>query len=173
MTRLPIVLVGLPGAGKSTVGSLLAERLGTNFVDFDRIIEARAGKSVARIFVDDGEEAFRRLEASVGAEQLTGPPAVLAPGGGYVLDASARRMALDKALVIYLETSPGVAARRLAGNNDRPLLRGFEPALRLRQLLEQREPAYLEAQERVTTDDRSPEAVVTKVEELARSKAGW
>lgn len=173
MNRLPILLVGLPGAGKSTVGPLVARRLGTNFVDFDRVIEARAGKDIARIFMDDGEATFRRLEATVGAEQLAGPPAVLAPGGGYVLEEAARRMALEKTLVVYLETSPAVAARRLAGSTDRPLLKGFEPTLRLRQLLEQREAVYLEAHERVTTDDLTPESVAGRVAELARTKAGW
>ena len=173
LSRKSIVLVGLPGSGKSTVGPLLARRLGAVFVDLDRAIESRAGKSVARIFEEDGEAAFRALESRLGAEVLAGPPSVLAPGGGYVLNDDARREALEKALVVYLETSPGVASRRLDGQNDRPLLKGFDKALRLRQLLEQREGAYLEAQGRVMTDSLTPEQVTSGLVELARTQGGW
>jgi len=173
LTKRSLLLVGLPGAGKSTVGPLLAELLGAPFVDFDRTIEMRAGRSVARLFEEQGEAAFRALEAQLGSELLAGPPAVLAPGGGYVLDAATRRQALEKALLVYLETSPSVAARRLAGQEDRPLLKGFDRTLRLRQLLEQREAVYLEAQCRVTTDLGSPVEVAAQVAELARTLGGW
>lgn len=173
MAKRPIVLVGLPGAGKTTVGRLVAERLGAPFADFDRLIEDRIGKSVARIFSEDGEGVFRDLEAAIGAEQLAAEPSVLSPGGGYVLDERSRLLALQLALVVYLETSPAAAAQRLAGQADRPLLRGFEPTLRLRQLMEQRESVYLQAQSRVTTDGRTPEEVADVVAELARAQGGW
>ena len=173
LSRRHIILAGLPGAGKSTVGRLAASLLDTQFVDFDRAIEQRAGKPVARIFAEDGESAFRALESEVGMELLRGEPAVLAPGGGYFTDDARRRAALAAGYAIYLETSPSVAARRLKGVEVRPLLAGFDPVLRLRQLLEQREAGYLEAPGRVTTDYLAPEQVAARVVELARSEAGW
>jgi shikimate kinase len=164
----PLVLVGLPGSGKSTVGPLVAEALGVPFVDLDRVIEAEAGKSVARIFEEEGEGAFRAMEARLGAGVLAGPPCVLAPGGGYFLDADLRRRTLASSLVVYLATAPAEAARRLGSSQDRPLLRGYVPALRLRLLLEQREPLYREAQQLVTTDGRTPSEVAAELVELAR-----
>jgi shikimate kinase len=173
LTRRTVVLVGLPGSGKTTVGALVARRLGATFTDLDQVVEARAGKSISRIFAEDGEPAFRTLESRAGAELLSGVPGVLAPGGGFLLDERNRRLALEKALLVYLDTSPSVAARRLEGQDDRPLLKGFQPVLRLHQLLEQRRESYLQAQGRVTTDDRTPEEVAHAVTELARKQGGW
>lgn len=173
LSRRHLVLVGLPGSGKSTVGRLVANRLGAPFADFDFLIEQRAGKSVARIFAEDGEAAFRALEATIGAEQLTGPPSVLAPGGGYVLNAVQRRLAIAMGYVVYLVTSPAVAARRLEGQEARPLLKGFDPVLRLQQFLEQRRDVYLEAQGLVTTDGLDREVVADQVAQLARTCGGW
>ncbi len=173
MKRRHVVMIGLPGAGKTTVGRLVAERLGAPFTDFDTIIEERAGKSIERIFAEDGEPAFRALEATIGAEALAGEPAVLSPGGGYFQDAVQRRLALSLGYVVYLMTSPSVAARRLEGSHPRPLLKGFEPALRLHLLLEQRRGTYLEAQARVMTDLLTPEAVADDVAQLARTHGGW
>src|SRR5258708_15415593 len=85
-----VVLVGLPGSGKTTVGTLAAGELGAPFTDLDVVIAARAGKSVGAIFAEQGEPAFRALEASVGTELLAGPPLILAPGGGFFADAKLR-----------------------------------------------------------------------------------
>ncbi len=168
-----VILVGLPGSGKTTVGRLAAGLLGAPFVDLDSLVEARAGKSVERIFADMGEEAFRALESEIGAEVLAGPAGVFAPGGGFFTDRSRRLQSLAAGYVIYLETSPSVASRRLSGLTDRPVLKGFDRTLRLRQLLEQREGAYLEAHGRVSTDWLKPEQVAAKVVELARSEGAW
>lgn len=164
----PLVLVGLPGSGKSTVGPLVAEALAVPFVDLDRAIETEAGKSVARIFDEDGEGAFRAMEARLGAALLSGPPCVLAPGGGYFVDPDVRGRTLACALVIYLVTAPAEAARRLGSSQDRPLLRGYVPDLRLRLLLEHREALYRQAQQSVRTDGRTPAEVAAEVSELAR-----
>src|SRR5438552_8071706 len=110
LNRRHVLLVGLPGAGKTSAGGVAAGRLGARFVDFDALIEARAGKSVASIFAEDGESAFRALESSVGAEQLALSPAVLAPGGGYMQMEGQRRHALALSYAIYLRTSPVEAA---------------------------------------------------------------
>lgn len=168
-----VILVGLPGSGKTTVGRLVAERLGARFADLDEEIEARMGKSIARIFADDGEAAFRALEAELGEALLAGPPQVIAPGGGYVMDPVRRRQALAEGLVVYLATTPRVAAERLSGSRPRPLLGGADPALGLAELLGQRRPAYLEAHQTVTTDGLTPEQVADRVVRLARTGAGW
>ncbi len=171
-----MILVGLPGSGKSTVGRMAAERLGAAWVDLDAVIAERAGKSIPRIFAEDGEPAFRALEAELGDGVLAGEAVVFSPGGGFILDPERRRHVLARGLVIYLETAPGVATARLTGAGgaaDRPLLKGGDPVMRITELLRQREPAYLEAHERVTTDADGPEEVAQRVAELARAKGGW
>lgn len=168
-----LVLVGLPGAGKTTVGALVARILDAPFVDFDQVIADRAGKSVPRIFAEDGEPAFRALEAALGAEMLAGAPAVLSPGGGYLADPLNRHRAIGTGYVVYLETSPAVAAARLGAGSDRPLLEAADPTARLVEILGQRQAAYLEAQGQVTTDGRSASDVAALVAELARAGAGW
>ena len=173
--RVPrhLVLVGLPGAGKTTVGRLVAGLLKAPFADFDELIEIRAGKTVARLFAEDGEGAFRAIEASLGAELLAGTPSVLSPGGGFLADPANRHRALTSGYVIYLETSPPVAASRVDDGVGRPLLEGPDALARLERLLGQRRAAYLEAHERVTTDGRTAADVARLVAELARAGAGW
>lgn len=172
-----VVLVGLPGSGKTTVGTLAARELGAPFTDLDAVIEARTGKSVSAIFAEQGEAAFRELEASVGAELLRGPPLILAPGGGFFADARLRAQTLEVAYALYMETSPAEAALRLQGTSDRPMLKGRERGLqveaRLAELLAQREAAYLEAQGRVRTDAKSAKDVAAEVVVLARTHGGW
>jgi shikimate kinase len=154
----PIVLVGAPGSGKSTVGPLLAERLRLPFTDVDAVIEDRAGRSVAEIFADDGEPAFRALEEQVTGE-LLGEPGVLSLGGGAILSAVTRK-ALRGHRVIWLEVSAATAVQRIRLNAARPLLLGNVRG-RLMQLLSERAPLYTEvATERVSTDRHSPEEVV-------------
>lgn len=173
LTRRHIVLVGLPGAGKSSAGKLAANELGASFADFDEHIEVRAGKSVERIFKEDGEAAFRALEFEAGSALLAGDPGVLAPGGGFFQDERGRLAALAKGLVIYLRTSPAEAARRLAHSAPRPLLQGHEPVVRLGELLAAREAAYLKAHQRVTTDALAVEEVAREIAKLARAEGGW
>jgi len=168
-----VILVGLPGSGKSTVGRLAAGLLGASWVDLDVVIEQRAGKPVARIFAEDGEPAFRALEAELGDGVLAGEPVVFSPGGGFITDPARRRRVIDRGLAIYLVTSPAVAASRVVEAANRPLLEGRDPAERMAELLRQRRDGYLEAPEKVTTDTATPRDVARRVAELARAKGGW
>ena len=153
-----VVLVGAPGSGKSTVGALLARRLGVPFTDVDAVIEDRAGRSIAEIFADDGEPAFRRLEGETTAELLL-QPGVLSLGGGAVLSATTRA-SLRGHRVVWLQVSAARAVSRVGLNEARPLLLGNVRG-RLIRLLAERTPLYAEvATEQVDTDDQDPEAVV-------------
>lgn len=173
MAKKHVILVGLPGSGKSAVGRLAAELLGARWVDLDVRIEQRAQKSVARIFAEDGEPSFRALEAELGDGVLAGEPVVFSPGGGFISDPERRRLVLERGLAIYLETSPAVAASRVGDAKHRPLLEGRDPAERMAELLRQRQAGYLEAHEKVTTDASKPRDVARLVAELARAKGGW
>jgi len=161
MQRPRVVLVGPPAAGKTTVGRLLADRLSVPFVDTDDLVVARAGKPVSEIFVDDGEEAFRRLEADAVAEALT-RDAVVALGGGAVL-AEQNRKRLAGHPVVLLAAGVPTSAARVGLNRDRPLLLG-NPRQQLRALLDARLPLYREvAVAEVATDDRTPDEVADAV----------
>lgn len=116
-----IVLVGFMGAGKTTVGRLLAARLGVPFTDSDHVVETRAGKPIRQVFADDGEPAFRQLEHEVIAELLTGTGRVLAVGGGAVGHPLTSKL-LAEAPVAYLRVSYGEAVARVGGDGGRPML---------------------------------------------------
>src|ERR1700733_8431944 len=150
-----IVLVGFMGAGKTTVGHLLSERLGLPFVDSDLVIEQRAGRSVRQIFAEDGESAFRELERQVVADLIDGPEAVLALGGGAA-EHPETKVRLKSAQVVYLHVGYAEAMERVAGDEYRPLLRKPDlDALYQRRLGVYDEVATLT----VATDGRRPEAV--------------
>ena len=157
-----VVLVGAPGAGKSTVGRRLARRWGVEFRDSDQMVEAEAGKSVADIFVDDGETAFRTRERDVIAAALDRPDGVLSLGGGAVLDASTRAR-LVAAPCVWLRVGVSEAAKRVGLNTARPLLLGNVRGT-LMTLLDERTPLYEEvAAWTVDTDGRTVDEVVAAV----------
>lgn len=157
------ILIGPPGAGKSTVGALLAERLGLSFTDTDAEIEATAGKPVSDIFVEDGEPAFRELEREAVARALTSTDGVIAVGGGAVLDPHTRQR-LAGLPVIYLETGLTEASKRVGLNQARPLLIGINPRATLKKLLDQRLPIYADlAWLTINTDEQEPEQIAAEI----------
>ena len=157
MSRAPndhartIALVGMMGAGKSTVGRLLAERLDLPFRDSDTEVERRAARPVRAIFAEAGEAAFRRLERSVVGE-LAGIRGVLALGGGAFADANTRALLRRHAVTIWLDASAATLAARLAQAIDRPLLDGSDLMGRVEALLAARRDAYAEADHQIATD---------------------
>jgi shikimate kinase len=163
------VLVGPPGAGKTTVGTLVAGRLGVPFRDTDADIEERAGRPIPDIFVEDGEPAFRALEAESVAAALGSYPGVLALGGGAVMN-EATQARLAGHTVVYLSVGVAAAAARVGLNRDRPLLLGNVRS-RLKALLEERVPTYEKvATAIVRTDGRSPDEVAADVLEAIRPR---
>lgn len=157
-SRRPVALVGMMGAGKSAVAALLGERLGASVADLDARIEAIEGRAIAELFESSGEAWFRRREGELLARVLDQGVRVIACGGGLVTDEAHRRLLRERCTVVWLEVTPGEAARRVsAGNADparqRPLLAGGDPERRLRELLEQRAARYAEVADlRIGTD---------------------
>lgn len=161
-TRPVVVLVGPPGAGKTTVGRLVAEGLGVGFRDTDADVAALAGKPVPDIFLDDGEARFRELEEQAVHAALGSHGGVLALGGGAVLSALTRRR-LSGQPVVFLSVEVADAARRVGLNRDRPLLLG-NVRQQLRALLDARDPLYREVAGRIVrTDGRSVQDVAAEV----------
>ena len=161
-TRPAAILIGPPGAGKTTVGALVAALLGLDFVDADEVIEQAVGKPVGDIFVQDGEQAFRALESAATARLIASHPGVLALGGGAVLDPGTRDL-LAGQRVVYLETGFTSAVRRTGLDAPRPLLLG-NPRARMKTLLEERLPVYASlAWITVPTDDREPEDIAGEI----------
>ncbi|MBB2942978.1 shikimate kinase [Actinoplanes lutulentus] len=162
-----VVLVGVMGAGKTTVGAALASRLGVPFADTDTIIEERAGKPIPEIFVDDGEDVFRAQERAVVAECVETFAGVLALGGGAILDEGTRKL-LTGQTVVFLEVGLSDAIKRVGLGSGRPLL-AINPRATLRHLMEQRKPLYLEvATHSVTTDGREPDDLADEITGLLR-----
>ncbi len=160
-----ILLTGMMGTGKTSVGRLLGRRLGWRFIDTDERVEAHAAVPVRTIFERDGEARFRELERAV-LEELPTRRAVIALGGGAVVAAENRTLLRDKGTLVWLDADPEVLAARLPADDERPLLAGLEGAARverLRQLRNERLAAYRSAELRVATDDRTPEAVCAAV----------
>jgi len=156
------ILIGPPGSGKTTVGALLAARLGVGFTDTDADVAAAAGKPVSDIFVEDGEPAFRELERAAVAHAIDGRSGVVAVGGGAVLDPRTQA-GLVGHTVVYLETGFAAAAKRVGLSQARPLLIG-NPRATLKILLDQRIPVYQRlATITVGTDDRQPADIAADI----------
>jgi shikimate kinase len=159
-----IVLVGMMGVGKSSIGRRLAARLGVPFVDADTEIEKAAGMSIADIFARHGEDDFRSGEARVIARLLDRGPQVMASGGGAVMNPSTSALIKAKGVSVWLNAEFEVLQRRISKRkSDRPMLQTADPAATLRQLLMEREPIYAQADLTVRSREVPHEAVVTEI----------
>src|SRR5580692_5822498 len=159
-----IVLVGMMGAGKSSIGRRLAARLNIPFVDADTEIETAAQMTIADIFARQGEDYFRSGEARVIARLLDGGPQVLATGGGAVMNADTRAAIKAKGVSIWLTADVDVLMRRInKRRHERPMLQAEDPAARLRELLAEREPAYALSDLTVQSREVPHEAIVTEI----------
>jgi shikimate kinase len=168
-----LVLIGLPGAGKSTVGRMVAERLQAGFVDIDTILIRKEGKPIALIFAEKGEPAFRDMERKEVEAALANLPAVIAPGGGWAAQPGALESARPRAYVVYLKARAEVAAGRAEPSGTRPVLMGDDPVARMRELYTARDPFYAKADATVLTEAKSAENVAAEVVKLAQTGAGW
>ena len=161
-----LILVGLPGVGKTTVGRGAAKVLRRPFLDFDAEIERREGKPVREIFREHGEEHFRALEAALSLElSLTGGM-VLSPGGGWVTQPASVELLRLAGRIIYLRAAPEAVARRLRRVETRPMLAGRDPLVALRELYEKRRGAYETADAVLDTEKLSRQQLIARVVEL-------
>ena len=161
--RRTIALVGLMGAGKSSIGRRLAVRLGLKFIDADSEIEAAAGCSIDDIFELHGEEAFREGERRVIARLLEAPAHVLATGGGAIMDPATRALICEKGISIWLRANLDILVRRVSRRGNRPLLKNRDVREVLKELMTERDPVYATADITVDTIDAPHETVVTEI----------
>jgi shikimate kinase len=163
--RLPrtVALVGLMGAGKSSIGRRLAQRLALPFVDADTEIEAAAGATIEEIFVRHGEAAFRDGERRVIARLLDNPIQVLATGGGAFMDPNTRALFRARAISVWLRADVHLLLARVSRRNNRPLLKSGDPREVLERLIAARYPIYAEADITVESLDGPPEATLERV----------
>ena len=164
----PIILIGPPGAGKTSVGKALAKKLALNFLDSDKVVEEKSGKSIPEIFITDGEPAFREMERAAVIDLIENQDGVIALGGGSVMDLEVSKRLLPMAHVVFLDVSISNAAPRVGFNRDRPLLLG-NPRQQWIALMEKRRSTYEAlAKAKVSTDNKKPVEVVEEiVKELA------
>jgi shikimate kinase len=167
MNRL--VLIGAPGAGKSTVGKALSEKLNREFLDTDALIQDSTGKTITDIFVVDGEEAFRAIELEVLADVLKSENTVISLGGGAPISEQAQTLISDsQSLVIFLDVSLATAAPRVGFNRDRPLLLG-NPRAQWQALSDKRRPVYERlADVVIKVDEMDVDAIVTAIVKEAK-----
>jgi shikimate kinase len=164
--RRSIVLVGMMGAGKSSVGRRLAARLGIPFIDADAEIESAAGRTIPEIFAEHGESYFRAGEARVIARLLEQGPQVMATGGGAVMDASTRALIREKGVSVWLKADLDVLLKRTRRRGDRPL------ADKIKDLLPQREPIYALADITVQSRDEPHDTIVDEVVSALAARLG-
>ncbi|HVT38367.1 MAG TPA: shikimate kinase [Gemmatimonadaceae bacterium] len=169
-SRPHLVLVGLPGSGKTRSGLAAAEQLGRRFLDFDTEIERREHQTVAEIFAAKGEPHFRSLEVALTRELSTTGNMVLSPGGGWIANSDCLKLLRPPATLVYLQVKPEIALSRIGGGAwRRPLLNRPNPLAELRRLLVEREPMYLQADHTISTDLMSFAEVVSSIVALARA----
>ena len=161
-----LILVGLPGVGKTTIGRGAAKMLGRPFLDFDAEIERREGKPVREIFRELGEDHFRALEAALTLELSVTGGMVLSPGGGWVTQPASVELLRLAGRIIYLRAAPEAVAKRLRRVETRPMLAGRDPLVGLRELYEKRRAAYETADAVLDTEKLSRQQLIARVVEL-------
>ncbi|MBC2778203.1 shikimate kinase [Parasphingopyxis marina] len=165
----PVVLVGLMGVGKSTIGRRLATRLGLPFIDSDDEIEKASGMTVGELFENYGEDYFRDGERRVIARLIDGAVKVIATGGGAFVQQETRELILKEAIAVWLDADIAVLTERVSRRNTRPLLRDTDPHMVLSELAEKRRPFYEQAQIHVRSNDGAHEETVERIlEALAK-----
>ena len=169
----PIVLVGLMGAGKTSVGRRLAEKLDIPFVDADHEIETAAGKSIAEIFADHGEDYFREGERRVIARLLENGTQVLATGGGAFMNEETRKRIKTQSISVWLKADLELLLKRVSKRNDRPLLKAEDPAAVMSRLINLRYPVYAEANITVESRDVQHGQMVNDVIKAIVDWHGW
>ena len=162
-----LILVGLPGVGKTTIGKGAARALGRPFLDFDQEIQRRTGMEVREIFRIHGEDHFRGLEKELSQELGTSGGMILSPGGGWITQPESVELLRRAGRIIYLRASPEAVARRLRRVETRPLLAGRDPAVALRELYEKRRVLYETADAIIETERFARQQLINKVVELA------
>ena len=168
-----IVLVGLPGSGKSTVGRLVADGLPAPLIDIDGLLVREMGMPVSEIFGMVGEARFREMERDAVNAAQGGAPGVIVPGGGWAAQPGQLDAAASACLSIYLRCLPATAAKRSEQGEVRPVLAGVDPVQRMRTLFEEREPFYLLAHHTVQAEHSAAVAVAEEIVTLARRHGGW
>lgn len=166
-----LYLVGFMGTGKTTVGRMAAQRLGFTLLDSDQEIERQQGRTITRIFAEDGEPAFRAMEREFIARGHPGSRTVVACGGGLVVQPGMLELLKRKGVVICLHASIGTVLQRISGHAHRPLFNGENPEARLRELYAQREPVYRQSGTLILTDARPLADVVNHVLRAYRREA--
>ncbi len=163
-----IALVGLPGAGKSTVARALARLLRWPLLDFDEEIERREGRSIVRIFEESGEEYFRARERNITAELADAGPTILSPGGGWITRSETVNLVRKRTRLVWLRVSPEAAIRRMGGNRSgRPLLMKGDPEAVLGRLGAERERFYASSDAVINTEVLTQQEVVLQIGQLA------
>lgn len=167
-----IIITGFMGTGKSTVGPLLADALGWEFVDMDMLIEQREGRTIREIFAAEGEPYFRQLEKGLCREMNGWREKIIATGGGTLVDAENLAAVSERNLVICLDCTPAVLWERLAVATDRPMLDTNDARARMESLLAERAPAYARIPHHVDVTHRLPKETVSAVLELLKLEIG-
>ena len=163
-----LILVGLPGSGKTTVGQAVAERTGRRFLDLDQEIERREGRSISQIFGEKGEPYFRKKERELTEELTLVGNLIVAPGGGWAADAEVVAIVRPPSRLVYLRVTPEAALRRLGPMRAmRPLLMRPDPLGELKRILQSRRTAYESADHVVSTELYDLKGVIERVVELA------
>ena len=168
-----VLLVGLPGSGKSTVGRLVAEGLSAPLIDIDGLLVREMGMPISQVFGMVGEARFREMERDAVIAAQGGNPGVIVPGGGWAAQPGQLADALESCLVIYLRCLPATAARRAEAGETRPLLAGEDPVQRMLALLQEREQFYSLAPHQVDSERADAAAVAASIVDLARKHGGW